>query len=428
MLKKNLVKLRNSISDLGGPVKKQPQYLTTTEITEAASITSARQISLQTQSATATTLSSSNEINSISTSYSTEQPRFSKGSATRPTISGVYDGSQGDNTLRFEVTQGGKIGRTRHLEIEVKNSLGESIDTLELIDYQRNTQVSLSNGIEVSFGRGRLFEGDYFELDVSASQGQTIDADAEFRSGNTNFEEGVEVKKGAFEINGEKIRVRRRDSINSIIEKINKSDAGVNASYSAETERIELVQTEVGANEISLANDSSGFLAAVKLDEANTVLGQEARDDLNNKISDVAAFAGVNSGSIVINGRSTRVDVLNDSINDVVNRLNQANEIEATIDDGRIKIRSQTTSDTLEISDNGTGLLAAIDIAEGSFDPVYGETTTEIIDFKINAQTAQRIEKQLGNLGESFNNLFDNSLTNDPADQTTLAVREKLQS
>ena len=61
---------------------------------------------------TATRLHSAEEINTATTSYTPFGPEFTGGggSDALPTLSGVYNGENGDNTLRFKVTRTGTHG------------------------------------------------------------------------------------------------------------------------------------------------------------------------------------------------------------------------------------------------------------------------------------------------------------------------------
>jgi hypothetical protein len=81
------------------------------------------------------------------------------------------------------------------------------------------------------------------------------------------------------------------------------------------------VLTETGLR-FPLSADSSNFLQAVKLDGAVAVPGLDP--DTVRPLSEVAEFAAVASGSIVINGVSVAVDPQADGLDDVMARINAA--------------------------------------------------------------------------------------------------------
>ena len=90
------------------------------------------------------------------------------------------------------------------------------------------------------------------------------------------------ITSGFFTINGQQINVDATgDNIYSILQKINSSNAGVTATYSAETNRISLTSTSTGPQSIVIGSpsDTSNFLAAVGLTTASgatTTVGQQA--------------------------------------------------------------------------------------------------------------------------------------------------------
>lgn len=111
--------------------------------------------------------------------------------------------------------------------------------------------------------------------------GTRINPDAAFNgSGDDSpgFEDGLSVSAGSFEINGATIEVSEDDSLSSVLAKIDASDAGVSAAFNASTQKVTLTAKTTGNTAIDAGNDTSGFLAAVKLDDSATFsVGQEER-------------------------------------------------------------------------------------------------------------------------------------------------------
>jgi len=102
------------------------------------------------------------------------------------------------------------------------------------------------------------------------------------------------VTSGTFTINGVSITVSASgDNLNSILQKINSSNAGVNATYNAATNEIQLISTATGPQSIVLGapGDSSNFLSAAGLTSgsgASTTLGQQAYVQIQNPSGSVS--------------------------------------------------------------------------------------------------------------------------------------------
>ena len=96
--------------------------------------------------------------------------------------------------------------------------------------------------------------------------------DRQILSKTTQF---ASVTTGSFTLNGVSISVNKdTDTLASIIDRVNNAGAGVTASYDAATDK--LVFTPSGAT-LTLANDTSGFLAAAKVATGTTTDDQRRR-------------------------------------------------------------------------------------------------------------------------------------------------------
>lgn len=77
-----------------------------------------------------------------------------------------------------------------------------------------------------------------------------------------------------FAINGKNIELSSKDTLKTLIDKVNSSDAGVTMSYSTFTDKFTLVSKTTGAGTIALDDKGSNFFAAIGLD--NVEEGQDA--------------------------------------------------------------------------------------------------------------------------------------------------------
>ena len=265
---KQVMRIREAVQSI------KPMMLDTEEIQFAspARATSASSLDLSSSTpGTPTTLESTEEVNATTTAYSTDAPEWTGTSTAQPTIGGEYDGSSGDNTLTFKVKKGGTLGGDL-IQINVYDSNNNQIDSLNFKKQDSNTIYNLSNGLTVTFGEGDFVKNDSFSVEVYDNVENTVDPSKPFNgtgSDDPNLQYGLDVTAGSFEINGTTIDVSADDTINSVLDKINQSDAGVTASFDAVSETVLLTQNTPGSTpDIVLANDTSGFVAAVKLDGA----------------------------------------------------------------------------------------------------------------------------------------------------------------
>lgn len=131
-------------------------------------------------------------------------------------------------------------------------------------------------------GATLVIEGDTSGFLAAASiatgaRGARVNAAGAFNatgSGDPLFDPGLSVTAGSFTVNGVAIAVAANDTLNSVLAKITDSQAGVTATFDESTESVRLASKTAGETLITVAGDTSGFLAAVKLDTAQHSLGR----------------------------------------------------------------------------------------------------------------------------------------------------------
>lgn len=439
---KKIMRIREAVQAI------KPMMLESQEIQVAgpARATSASSLDLSSSTTgTPTTLQSTEEVNASTTAYSTDSPEWTGASTAQPTISGEYDGSSGTDTLTFSVKKGGTLGGDL-IQINIYDSSNNQIDSLNFRKADGiNTPYTLSNGLTVSFGEGDFVKNDSFTLEVYDNVENAVDPDNPFNgtgSADPNLQSGLAVTGGSFEINGTAIDVAADDTINSVLDKINGSDAGVTATFDAATETVLLTQNTAGSTEdIVLANDTSGFVAAVKLDSAVAVPGEDGTvtEDPATPMAEVESLSAVQSGSISVNGVSIDIDVNTDSLNDILDRIT-ASEAGVTANYDSTSKRVSLTSDDSEsqlILDSGsTSFFAAVDVSEGTYEATESAFETQGVEvadvtnlvvesiveensekpWEQNSETApaaaldtQKLSTLVNNMANAMNALFDDS-------------------
>jgi len=358
-----------------------PESLETTEIevSRPASATSADNVSVSSGSTgTPTTLQSTEEVNAGTSTDYTDPSAWSGASTAQPTVSGEYDGSNGTGALTFQVTKGGTIG-SNNIQVKVYDSNNTQIDVVGIHkNDSAGEQYTLSNGLTVSFSDGDMAKNDSFTVDVIAGVEAAANPDNPFNgTGSTdpNLQSGLDVTSGSFEVNGTTIAVQADDTLNSVLDKISQSDAGVTATYDAASETVLLTQDTPGStSDIVLSNDTSGFLAATKLDGAVATPGTDG--EAEDPLAQQAQFSGVQSGSISVNGVSIDIDVDTDTLSDVLDRITASTAgVTASYDSSsqRVSLSSNDSESQLILDSGSTNFFQAAEISDGTYEP-YNDT------------------------------------------------------
>ncbi|MCS7263418.1 MAG: flagellar filament capping protein FliD [Armatimonadetes bacterium] len=189
------------------------------------------------------------------------------------------------------------------------------------------------------------------------------------------------VTSGNFSINGVQINIDpTTDTLNDIINSINSSGTGVTASYDAATDTIVLSSS----NPIALGspNDTSNFLQVTGL------LGSSQTFDGSNYVRQSTAHLGrmranvplqndnlrvtlsQTTGSFTINGVTITYDASVDSLNTIVQRINQSvPDVQAYYDpmtDKVVLVSKTTGSNSIARSDLSGNLLDALGLLDNS--------------------------------------------------------------
>jgi len=375
-------------------------------------------------SSSAASLQSREEVNNTPTSFSPFGPDWVGSSSALITIGGVYTGNL-DGDVSFEVSSGGTHGEDR-LRIRVRDPNDQVLANLQIRQNDPlDQQYDLNNGLFLTLGTGDLVNGDTTTINVQSGVGSAVNPDNPFdgiRNSNPNLEFGLpSIVDGSFLLNGQSIAINAADSLNAVIDRINQAATGVTASFNDVTERIELSQNTAGsAPTIDIQGDTSNFVEATKLLGAIVISGTDAENEV--ALENVEEFASVQSGNLVINGNEINIDIQSDTLNDVLDRINQSGAgITAEFDTSSQKV-SLTASPgigSLQIDGNGTGFFAALNVPEGRVDPRgRGGGFAK--------QQSYRIADSLEAAFEEINSFFGRKAFADPSDSTIRALRNVL--
>jgi hypothetical protein len=350
------------------------------------------------------TLDSTEEVNTVPTSYSPHGPSWTGASTTPVTVTGTYNGDYDDDTLRFKVTQNRTVGGSRNIRIKIYDSAGTRLQNLNwAADTPADTpKYSSKTGLWVSLGSGITKKNDEFFVDVSTTVDSEIDPDKPFdgvRNDVPELEPGLPVSAGSFTVNGETIAVNDDDTVNDVLDRINASAAGVTAIYDPSTELVSFERDDTGALDITLAGDTSGFLDSMKLTGATVVMGSDT-GELDVVMQDVAALSGTAAGSITINEVDIAIDPGTDSLNDVMDAINASEAgVTASFDEDSLQVTlaSESASGAVVLEDGGTNFTTGIEIDPGTY---QGRRSAQLS--KIMARKAGRA---MANVAEAYEKL-----------------------
>jgi len=186
------------------------------------------------------------------------------------------------------------------------------------------------------------------------------------------------VTAGTFTVNGQQVTIAASDTLQDVFNKLSAATVGsVTAAYSSTTDKITLSSS----SEIVLgsATDTSNFLQAAGLNNdgkgaitSATALGSVnvtnslAQSNLATAVSD----GGSGKGAFTINGVTINFNASSDSINDVLNRINQSGAgVNASYDPitNRFTLTDQNTGDIgIAVQDVTGNFLAATGLANGT--------------------------------------------------------------
>ena len=208
----------------------------------------------------------------------------------------------------------------------------------------------------------------------AANTAQSLNATSNVSSlvlGNASFV--TPISAGTFSVDGQTITIATTDTLQSVFDQINSATGGVvSGSYDPTTDTISLSSNNSSPVVLGSATDTSNFLQAAKLynNGTPTVTSTSALGgvQLNASLSGAnlktaVTDGGSGNGAMVINGVTINYNAANDSISDILARINNSGAgVTATYNtiDDRFELTDQNTGDIgISLSDVTGNFLAA---------------------------------------------------------------------
>lgn len=181
-------------------------------------------------------------------------------------IQGKLDTAFGEGRIKVEEFEVGELGSGLRFTLQyASDTLTLSSDTYYNGEEVNHDDILAVLGIPSGISNPRLNLDDKMETVSGKLQGGTLD-----------FGEGSSF---TFKINGEEIVVNKTDTLKTVIEKINNSEAGVRASYSTFSDTFTVTALETGAGYTSSDNGGNFFSAmGITFDEETGNIGESGRD------------------------------------------------------------------------------------------------------------------------------------------------------
>lgn len=187
---------------------------------------------------------------------------------------------------------------------------------------------------------------------------------------------GASVGDGAFELNDVTIPVSGFDSLEEVLDRIDRSGAGVSARFDPLVGEIVLRSAARGAGaRIALGRDTSRFLAEFGLEQATPQPGLDAGYD--GPLGRLGGLGAVVAGMVVVNGIAVVIDPDVDPLPAALDRLTLATDAVAVFDatSRRVVLAVSLPPGALEI-DDATGLFDSLGFAPGVYTSVGGRPET----------------------------------------------------
>lgn len=199
---------------------------------------------------------------------------------------------------------------------------------------------------------------------ASGAWGSHVNPDAAFDgplASGPLFDPSESVHAGSFTVNGARIDVAANDSVESVLDKISASRARVIATYNDATQTISIATRAGSSAPIVFADDTSGFVAAAKLDHAvSLTVGEHRSTAIESSFSKLSPFAGVVAGTLTINGVGVAIDPASMTLRAFASALDAVDGVSASLDGTTLSVRATQPGAELDISSDTSGVWAAL--------------------------------------------------------------------
>lgn len=206
---------------------------------------------------------------------------------------------------------------------------------------------------------------------------------------------GARVGDGTFEINRVTIPVSGFDSLEEVLDRIERSGAGVSARFDPSNGQIRVASAARGAQaRIAFGHDTSAFLNEFRLDRTPVEPGRDPGFD--GPLGGLGGLGGVIAGTIVVNGVTVTMDPAVDSLEVVLGRLTARTDAIAGFDTSsrRVVLGVGLPPGSLEIDDS-TGLFDGLGLSSGVYTSAAGRLSDPALVIRSWVGPGDRVERRV---------------------------------
>jgi flagellar hook-associated protein 2 len=269
------------------------------------------------------------------------------------------------------------------------------------------------------------------------SQGGLADVSTDFSGEsisalNTANRLKADISEGSFFINGQQITVTNSSSLNSILADITTA-TGITGSLSYDAVKGGQILTLNSGSPISVSQGTSNFLAAFKLDSAsyNSTFGTLSSTDALNGIQSNLKLDGsegatnlvqsVGSGTLTLNGIDISYNSANDTLIDIIQRINQSDAgVSASLSglgSGKVILASKSTGpQAINFTDSGN-LSAAF-----GFSAIDSQALGTAAQIKVDGGATQFFNRNTGIQADGLNGITLDLREANPGNPFTITV------
>lgn len=276
-------------------------------------------------------------------------------------------------------------------------------------ELQASITHAFGNGITVTNNNGTiqfaatdnsrqfLITGTKESMDVlGMKSGVSNKINGKMRLDEINFKTPLQGENFKFTINGVQFTAKADESLNSIISKINASEANVRVAYSDLEDKFTIESTVSGeGTSITMSQESGNLLTAMfghtgtSGIEGNQIFTTSTSLEAGNAVSEDELKRFVEAGgkfSLTVNGKEISVTIPKDKTNpnDVVTHINEElkkalgnEDVKLNYDGGTKKVTLQTKAGTEVVAGNG---MTALGFASGATNKTAATEDSKLVD------------------------------------------------
>ena len=233
------------------------------------------------------------------------------------------------------------------------------------------------------------------------------------------------ITSGSMTINSVSIDIKGTDTLYTILSRINNAGADVVATFDEDADTVKISGTRAGAEQtITFNSGETNFFEALNLSEAEayTAGTDHEKDRALDTLPGDSELSGIIDGFFNINNHTFEVDASEDSMQNLINRVNSSNAGAVMFydeDTGKVTLSNETTGEPLLLNNDTSGFLSAIQIldrAEGDYKASDGasEYRGEKARFELNGETVEK-EGNVFTIGGVTFSLVGTTTTENPS-------------